>query len=126
MATKTTAIHQDAIDAEIARAETLRQIHRATAKRRAMLDEPLGMPQGTVRAAITLIAVIGYMFAMAYAMMHDKFIPESLSSIVITIIAFYFGTRSGGKEVKGNEIEVVGDFRGEVDDIAGAKNVVKR
>jgi len=86
---------------------------------------PLGMPRGSVRALITMTTIVGYSVAVAYAMIADKQVPESLSTIVVTIIAFYFGTRSATKEVDGPEIEVSGDFSGEIDEISGNKNMTK-
>jgi len=87
--------------------------------------DPLWMPKGSVRAMITIIATVGFGVAVTYSMMTGISIPESLSSIVITIIAFYFGTRANGKEVDGNQIEVTGNFSGEADAVAGSKNLAK-
>lgn len=55
---------------------------------------PLGLPKGTVRSLITLITVGSYFIAMFLQMFWGMQIPETMSSIVITVIAFYFGLRS--------------------------------
>ena len=65
-------------------------------------NEPLGMPRGSVRAIITLIALLGYALAAAYSMVKAAPVPEGLTSIAMTVIAFYFGSRSGAESPKTN------------------------
>lgn len=99
--------------AEAARAAEMQAAFRSHMKprRRHIFSEvePLGMPPGSVRSIITLLALVAYIAAAGYSMVSKTPIPESLSSIVITIIAFYFGTRAGGREtiteIEGNQIQ---------------------
>jgi hypothetical protein len=77
-------------------------------------DEPLGLPQGSVRAIITLTTLIVFLIAVMISMFLDKQIPETLTSVVITVIAFYFGTRVASKPTE--EISVQ-EMRGNIDNI---------
>lgn len=114
-----TTAEKAAIQEELSRAASLR------APAQFVQKGPLGMPKGSVRGIITLVAIGGYTAAVAYSMLTGIAIPESLNTIVITVVAFYFGTRAAGKEVEGNEIEVSGNFSGEADRVMGAKNLAK-
>ena len=55
---------------------------------------PLGLPKGTVRSIITLATVAVYFIAMFFQMFWGMSVPETMSSMVITVIAFYFGVRA--------------------------------
>jgi len=114
---------QAALQSELERAAYIRAA--APAPRR-QSSSPLWMPKGSVRAIITIMAIVGFSAAVAYSMATGIAIPESLNTIVITVVAFYFGTRAAGKEVDGNEIEVTGNFSGEADVVAGSKNLAKQ
>jgi len=72
--------------------------------------EPLGLPRGSVRAIITILALASYFIASGYSMFSEKSVPEGLTNIAITVIAFYFGTRSNTHEIQ-NETIVQGDIR---------------
>ena len=127
MTTKTKTLPLSLTDAgssEALRAAALRNVQAAKPARRSY-NTPLGLPKGSVRAIITIAAIVGYAVAVGFAMATTAVIPESLSTIIVTIIAFYFGTRSAGKEVEGNEIEVEGNFSGEADRVAGSKSLSK-
>lgn len=52
-------------------------------------DKPLGLPEGSVRALIT----IGLVGASLYAVLKGVILPEWIISSVTLIIGFYFGTR---------------------------------
>ncbi|PIV90889.1 hypothetical protein COW46_00030 [Candidatus Gracilibacteria bacterium CG17_big_fil_post_rev_8_21_14_2_50_48_13] len=55
---------------------------------------PLGLPKGTVRSIITLATLTVYFIAMFLQMFAGISVPETMSSMVITVIAFYFGVRA--------------------------------
>lgn len=71
---------------------------------------PLGLPQGSVRAIITILALGTYFAASLYAMISGKVIPDGLTNIAITVVAFYFGTRSDMGVVQ-NETIIEGNVR---------------
>lgn len=60
---------------------------------------PFGVPVGTVRSVITFIIIaLGLMFFSVKVFYGDLIsIPETLSNIIMAVIAFYFGTRSGAR-----------------------------
>ena len=58
-------------------------------------DRALGLPTGSVRAIIALIATI----TMCYLALSEKNIPDGLNTIMAVIIGFYFGQKVGGKEI---------------------------
>lgn len=47
-----------------------------------------------MRSLITLVTVFVYFVAMFFQMFWQTRVPETMSSIVITVIAFYFGVRA--------------------------------
>ncbi len=55
---------------------------------------PLGLPKGSIRSLITVSTLFVYFVAVFLQMIMGKIVPESLNSIVITVVAFYFGVRS--------------------------------
>ena len=55
---------------------------------------PFGLPKGTVRSVITLTTVGVYFVAMFFQMFYERQVPDTMSSMVITVIAFYFGVRA--------------------------------
>jgi len=61
------------------------------------VKEPLGLPKGSVRAIITLATLMIFLTAVLIAMVYGKVIPESLNAVVLTVVAFYFGTRAEAK-----------------------------
>lgn len=59
-----------------------------------MIDEPLGLPRGSVRAVIFILVTIGLLLAPLYTGLDVKEWFSILSYAWIIIIGFYFGTRS--------------------------------
>ena len=55
-----------------------------------MLDEPLGVPKGTVRAIVTLILLI---FAVLFMYLAIP-LPEWYYGLVILSVGYYFGART--------------------------------
>lgn len=49
-------------------------------------EYPLGLPQGSVRAIIALITILG----IIYCTINEIVVPEYLVSVTATIIAFFF------------------------------------
>lgn len=62
--------------------------------RKKLRRSPLGLPKGTVRSLITLGTVGVYFIAMFFQMFLGCTVPETLSAMVLTVIAFYFGVRA--------------------------------
>ncbi|MFZ0391487.1 MAG: hypothetical protein WAN36_13595, partial [Calditrichia bacterium] len=64
------------------------------------LKLPFGVPVGTIRSVITLIVVaVGLlMFSLKIFYGNPVNIPETLTNIIMAVIAFYFGTRSGARQ----------------------------
>jgi hypothetical protein len=62
------------------------------------MGQPLGLPEGTVRAvlAFLLVAYLGFYVLASVLSVSEFKPPEFLSGIVATVIGFYFGTRSNG------------------------------
>jgi len=60
-------------------------------------QNPLWMPPGSVRSLITLIAVLIFCYGAFMAINYGKDIPDMVNTIVTTVIAFYFGTRSNSQ-----------------------------
>lgn len=64
------------------------------------MDQPLNLPQGTVRAIVTLLVVFAYLFFVGFSIyakvvMKVEFdMPVYLVGIVGTVIGYYFGTRA--------------------------------
>jgi hypothetical protein len=56
---------------------------------------PLGLPRGSVRAIIAL----GLLGAACFLALSRGTLPESLLSLLLTIIGFYFGFRSGSSQL---------------------------
>lgn len=69
-------------------------------------SQPLGLPEGSVRALIALTVVIGTVTLLGL----DKPIPEWLQGGFFTLIGFYFGARTGAK-VGASESTVVAKSR---------------
>jgi hypothetical protein len=55
-----------------------------------MINEPLGLPKGSVRAILILIITIFLFFCFAQSL--D--IPEQLLDFWIALVSFYFGLRA--------------------------------
>ena len=81
------------------------------------LRDPLGLPKGSIRAIITLSVLGAYFIALFMGMIMDKAIPESLSTIVVTVVAFYFGTRVASTAGPQEETIIEGNVEGSVDNI---------
>lgn len=58
-----------------------------------MTDEPLGLPRGSVRAAISLLVTAGLLVAPLYPGVPAEKWFSVLSNIALIVIGFYFGTR---------------------------------
>jgi len=58
-----------------------------------MIDEPLGLPRGSVRAGISLLVTIGLLLAPLYSGVPVEKWFSVLSNIALIVIGFYFGTR---------------------------------
>lgn len=60
---------------------------------------PLGLPDGSVRAGLAILIVLGTMFAFMVSVVGDLAIkaPEALTGVLGTILGFYFG-REGSAE----------------------------
>jgi len=59
-----------------------------------MLDEPLGLPRGSVRGVIGILVALGLVLAPLYSGVPvDKWF-EVLSYVALSMISFYFGTRA--------------------------------
>ena len=53
------------------------------------VNEPLGMPEGSVRAILALLLTLGILiFVLAY----NQF-PSELISVLGVVVGFYFGSR---------------------------------
>jgi len=59
-----------------------------------MVDEPLGLPRGSVRAGISLLVTIGLLLAPLYPGVPVEKWFSVLSNIALIVIGFYFGTRA--------------------------------
>jgi hypothetical protein len=69
---------------------------------------PAGLPEGTVRAIITIIIVsFSLYFIVLFTLTGEasKDIPQALSAILATVIAFYFGNRSAKSTDEGMALE---------------------
>ena len=61
------------------------------------VDQPLGLPQGSVRATIALMVIAGTLVLLGM----NRPIPDWLQGGFFTLIGFYFGARSGAKDPLG-------------------------
>jgi len=55
-----------------------------------MVDAPLGLPDGSIRAIISLCIIIGGIIAVFLA---DAQTKQAMMTLVITVVAFYFGSK---------------------------------
>lgn len=62
-------------------------------------DEPLNMPEGSVRGIVALLIVIG---CFVYFIMYREF-PEVLSLILTATLSYYFGYRTSSNKGKERE-----------------------
>lgn len=60
------------------------------------INEPLGLPEGTVRAIITLILVVATLLYMYLGI--DM--PEWYYGLVILSVGYYFGSRTANTKTK--------------------------
>ena len=88
---------------------------------RQRIDAAFGYPKGTIRALITMIVIFAYLAIVLYAMISDKVIPETMSNIALTVVAFYFGSRGSSKDEVINET-----YEGEVDYIQQSKGTIEK
>lgn len=61
-----------------------------------MLNEPLGLPKGSVRALVTLTLIA----AAVYGMLTGIDVPEWYYAAVALIVGHYFGSRSTNGNTK--------------------------
>ena len=67
-------------------------------------DQPFGLPRGSIRSLLTILTLLVYFSCVVISMLYGKDIPETLNTITVTMIAFYFGVRSGeGSTMKGKK-----------------------
>ena len=71
---------------------------------------PLGLPKGSVRAIITILALGTFFTASIMSMSAGWTIPEGLTNISLMVVAFYFGTRGASNDVQ-NETIIQGNVR---------------
>lgn len=60
---------------------------------------PLWLPPGSIRAIITLITLVVFFYLSIQA----QEVTDTLGTIVVTVVAFYFGSRSNAKTEVYNE-----------------------
>ena len=72
-------------------------------------SDPLGLPKGSVRSIITILALVSFFAAAFISMGTGTSIPEGLTNIALMIVAFYFGTRANSGVT--NETVVEGNVR---------------
>ncbi len=57
-----------------------------------MINEPLGLPQGSVRALIALVIIVG----LIVVVVTDNANVSIIKDLALVIIGFYFGSRPQG------------------------------
>jgi len=67
----------------------------------------LGLPKGVIRSLITLIIILVYVAALGLQLFYEIAVPDSLHTIVITVVAFYFGIRRGESHIETSAKKVV-------------------
>ncbi len=93
---------------------------------------PFGVPVGTVRSVITFIIIALGLMLFSFQVFYSGSvkIPETLANIIMAVIAFYFGSRTGSKNEVASEAPVSGEIatpeeKNQVRDmIDKAKNIV--
>lgn len=60
-----------------------------------MLNEPLGLPKGSIRAILTLVIVVGVLIAL-FTVKGE--IVDKLTPIASMVFGYYFGSRGANKE----------------------------
>jgi hypothetical protein len=96
-------------------------IMRAILFSKGTFSNPLGLPEGSLRAmlAFMLVAYLGfYVYAGVLSLSTGFKPPDFLLGIVATVIGFYFGSRTG--EDKGGGTQAFGALDGTVLDNTGA------
>ena len=99
-------------------------IMRAIRYSKSTFNNPLGLPEGSLRAmlAFMLVSFLGFYVLASILSISDIKPPEFLIGIVATVIGFYFGSRS--LEERGASTAVrTGAVEGTVTDKAGAPAV---
>lgn len=81
---------------------------------------PLGLPDGSIRAIIAyiLVAFVGFYVLASVLSMTEFRPPEFLMGIVATVIGFYFGSRPGGERT--GDAAASAGIHGKVTDSAGS------
>lgn len=77
-------------------------------KKKLKRNEPLGLPKGTVRACITILVLVMFCVAAILEMFYGSKVPDTLSAITLTVVAYYFGTRSIESKLKSSDDMVEG------------------
>ena len=97
-------------------------IGRAIRYSRSTYNNPLGLPDGSLRAmlAYTLVAFLGFYILASVLSVSYFQPPDFLLGIVATVIGFYFGSRSGEEEGAAGGAARTGMVNGKVVDAAGA------
>lgn len=96
-------------------------IMRAIRYSKSTFNNPLGLPEGSLRAmlAFMLVSFIGFYVLASILSISDIKPPEFLIGIVATVIGFYFGSRSLEDRGAGTSVRT-GDVAGTVTDKNGS------
>ncbi len=78
--------------------------------KRTRYNEPMGLPKGTVRASITILVLVMFCLAIAIEMLYGSKVPDTLSAITLTVVAYYFGTRSAESQAAKDPVSPLGDI----------------
>lgn len=97
-------------------------IIRVILRSKSSFRNPLGLPDGSLRAmlAFLLVAFLGFYVYASILSLTDFKLPESLLGIIATVIGFYFGSRSDDEKGAGAPSGQTGSVDGSVVDSAGA------
>lgn len=99
-------------------------IMRAIRYSKSTFNNPLGLPEGSLRAmlAFMLVSFIGFYVLASILSISDIKPPEFLIGIVATVIGFYFGSRTNEDKTTGTSVRT-GTVDGTVTDKTGAAAV---